>query len=164
MERLCHKGEVRTEPDLNSASRKILLAIIAEQQTVIIELQRRIEELERRGPPRGMPGNKHTPKRPRPEGTEPRKKRTEGFARRRMKPTRQVVHALDSCPECGTGMTGGWVHRTREVIENPLAPAEVIEQVFVARMCALCRKRRLPQDALQGVAVGHQRLGINLVS
>ena len=61
-------------------------------------------------------------------------------------------------------MTGGWVHRTREVIEIPSAPAEVIEQVFVARMCALCRKRRLPQDPLKGMAVGRQRLGINLVS
>ena len=61
-------------------------------------------------------------------------------------------------------MTGGWVHRTREVIEIPLAPAEVIEQVFVARMCALCRKRRLPQDSLKGMAVGRQRMGINLVS
>ena len=61
-------------------------------------------------------------------------------------------------------MTGGWVHRTREVIEIPLAPAEVIEQVFVARMCALCRKRRLPHDSLKEVAVGRQRMGINLVS
>ena len=163
-----HNGVMRTETDLKRASRKTLLAIIAEQQAVIIELRRRIEDLERRLPPRGrpvgMPGSKHTPKRPRPERTEPRKKRTQGFARRRMKPTRQVVHALDSCPECGTGMTGGWVHRTREVIEIPLAPAEVIEQVFVARMCALCRKRRLPQDSLKGMAVGRQRLGINLVS
>ena len=135
---------------------------------VITELQRRIEDLERRIPPRGrpvgMPGNKPAPKRPRPERTEPRKKRTHGFARRRMNPTRQVVHALDSCPECGTGMTEGWVHRTREIIEIPLVPAEVIEQVFVARMCALCRKRRLPQDSLKGMAVGRQRMGINLVS
>ncbi|TGG96461.1 MAG: IS66 family transposase [Aphanocapsa feldmannii 277cV] len=159
---------MRTEKDLKLASRDTLLTIIAEQQAVITELRERIEELERRGPPRGrpvgMPGNKYTPKRPRPERTEPPKKRTQGFARRRMRPTRQVVHALDSCPECGTGMTGGWVHRTREVIEIPLAPAEVIEQVFVARMCALCRKRRLPHDSLKGVAVGRQRMGINLVS
>ena len=166
--RLWHKGVMRTELGLERASRKTLLAIIAEQQTVIIELRRRVEDLERRGPPRGqpvgMPGNKPTPKRSRPESTEPRKKRTHGFARRRMNPTRRVVHALDSCPECGTGMTGGWVHRTREVIEIPLVPAEVIEQVFVARMCALCCKRRLPQDSLRGVAMGRQRLGINLVS
>ena len=81
-----------------------------------------------------------------------------------MKPTRQVVHALDSCPECGTGLTGGWVHRTREVIELPLAPAEVVEHRIVARVCALCRKRRLPQDPLQGLVVGRQRIGVNLVS
>ena len=56
------------------------------------------------------------------------------------------------------------MHRTREVIEIPLAPAEVIEQVFVARTCGLCGKRRLPHDSLKGVAVGRQRMGINLVS
>ena len=30
-------------------------------------------------------------------------------------------------------------------------------------MCALCRKRRLPQDSLKGVAAGRQRLGICLI-
>ena len=117
---------MRNDADLKRATRKTLLAIIAEQQAVIIELQRRIDELERRVPPRGrpvgMPGNKPVSKRPRPGRTEPRKKRTHGFARRRMNPTRQVVHALDSCPECRTDMTGGWVHRTREIIEIPLVP------------------------------------------
>ena len=56
------------------------------------------------------------------------------------------------------------MHRTREIIEIPLVPAEVIEQVFAARMCALCRKRRLPQDSLKGVAVGRRRFGITLAS
>ncbi len=81
-----------------------------------------------------------------------------------MEPTRRVVHAAESCPGCGTGLTGGWVHSTREVIELPLAPVEVIEQVIVARMCALCGQRRLPQDPLKGLAVGRQRFGVNLVS
>ena len=62
------------------------------------------------------------------------------------------------------GLTGGWVHRTREVIEIPLAPVEVIEQVFVARMCALCGQRWLPQDPLKGLVMGRQRFGVNLVS
>ena len=62
------------------------------------------------------------------------------------------------------GLTGGWVQRTREVIEIPLAPAEVIEQVFVARMCALCGQRWLPQDPLKGLVMGRQRFGVNLVS
>ncbi len=73
------------------------------------------------GRPVGMPGNKPALMRPRPEGTELRKRRTHGFTRRRMNPTRQVVPALDSCPECATRMTGGWVHRTREIVEIPCA-------------------------------------------
>ena len=75
-----------------------------------------------------------------------------------------MLHALESCPVCGTGLAGGWTQRTREVIEIPLAPAEVTEHVYVARMCALCRKRRVPQDALRGIAVGRQRFGPNLAS
>ena len=74
------------------------------------------------------------------------------------------MHAAESCSECGTRLAGGWVQRTREVIELPLAPAEVIEHVFVARMCAICRQRCLPQGLLQGLAVGRQRFGINLMS
>ena len=56
------------------------------------------------------------------------------------------------------------MQRTREVIELPVSPAEVTEHVFIARRCPLCRKRRLPRDPLREVAVGRQRLGINLVS
>ena len=162
---------MRTEPALNSASRETLLAVIASQQTVITELRRRIKYLERRvssgGPSAGMPGNKPTPKwrqSDRPEKRQLRKRRPYGFARRRMEPTRRVIHAEELCPECGTCLACGWVHRRREVIELPLALAEVIEHVFVARMCALCRQRRLPQDPLQGLVVGRQRFGINLVS
>ena len=54
--------------------------------------------------------------------------------------------------------------RTREVIDIPVVPAEVTEQVIIARRCPLCRKRRLPQDHLREVAVGRQRSGINPVS
>ena len=168
---MCHKREVRTEPDLNSASRETLLAVIAGQQTVITELRRRIKDLEHRvsssGRSAGMPGNKPTSKRrqsDRPQERKPRKRRPHGFARRRMEPTRRVTHALESCSECGTGLTGGWVQRRREVIEIPLAPAEVTEHVIVARTCPRCRIRRLPHDPLKGLVVGRQRFGINLVS
>ena len=152
---------MEAEVDLQSESRETLLAVIA-------ELRRRVEELEAllssRGPTAGMPGNKPSVKRHQPEMKGPRKRRLHGFARRRMEPTQRVIHAPESCPECGTGLSGGWVQRRREVIELPVAPAEVIEHVFVARICPLCRKRRLPQEPLQGLAVGRQRLGVNLVS
>ena len=156
-----HKGEVEAGPDLNSASRETLLSIIAELRREIAQLK---AQLAGRGGPRGMPGNKPGSGR-KPVGEKrPRRPRSRGFARRRMEPTRRVIHALESCPECGTGLAGGWAQRTREIIEIPVVPAEVTEHVFVARMCALCRRRRLPHDALRGLAVGRQRIGVNLAS
>ncbi len=155
-----------TERDLNLASRATLLALIAEQQLVIAQLQRQVGALEsrlnRRGPS-GMPGNKLTSSRQPPEKKEPRKPRRHGFARKRMTPTRRVEHAVEFCPDCGTHLSGGWVQRTREVIELPLAPVEVTEHVLVARICPVCQRRRVPQQAFQGVVLGQQRLGVNLV-
>ena len=175
---MCHKGGVDTEIEFSGSSREELVAVladqkkvIADQQKVITELQRRVEYLERvissGGSAGGMPGNKPSSGRrgsERSERRESRKRRPDGFARRRMEPTRRVTHAAESCHECGTTLAGGWVHRRREVIEVPIAPAEVIEHVFVARMCALCRKRRLPHSPLQGQVVGRRRFGINLLS
>ena len=148
--------------DLNQASREALLEIIA-------ELRQRVESLEARlsggGPGVRMPGHKPAAKRKKPAAEEkkPRKKRQHGFARPRMEPIGRVVHAPESGPECHTALTGGWAQRTREVIDIPVVPAEVTEHVFMARTCPLCRKRRLPQDPLKGLAVGRQRFGANLV-
>ena len=83
---------VKTGTDLKSASRETpvsstgqaLLSVIAEQQTVITELRRRVDELEARlsssGPSAGMPGNKPTAKRRQPETRGPRNRRLHGFA------------------------------------------------------------------------------------
>ena len=167
---LWHKGTMETGLDLDQASRETLLAVIAEQQGVISELRRRVENLEARlsggGPGSRMPGHKPAARRKKAarEEKKPRRKRPHGFARPRMEPTRQVVHAPEFCPECHTALSGGWVQRTREVIELPVSPAEVTEHVCIARTCPRCRKRRLPQAPLRGVAAGRQRLGINLVS
>ena len=160
---------METAVDLNQASREALLEIIAEQQGVISELRQRIESLEARlsggGPGARMPGHKPAARRKRAAGEEkkPRRKRRHGFARPRIEPT-AVTHAPEFCPECHTTLSGGWVQRTREVIELPAAPAQVTEHVFIARTCPLCRKRRLPQDPLKGLVAGRQRLGANLVS
>ena len=58
----------------------------------------------------------------------------------------------------------GWVQRTPEVIDIPVVPFQVTEQVFIARICPVCERRRVPKADLNGVAVGRQRLGVNLVS
>ena len=161
---------METGLDLTKASRETLLAVIAELQDTNAGLRQRVESLEARlsaaGPRGGMPGHKPAARRKKmPEQEKkPRRKRPHGFARPQMKATRRVVHAPESCPECHTTLSGGWVQRTREVIELPAAPVEVTEHVFIARTCPLCRKRRLPQDPPQGLAAGRQRLGANLVS
>ena len=165
------------ETGLDLAIRETLLAVIAEQQGVITgqqgaiaELRQRVESLEARlsggGLGARMPGHKPAARRKKPAEQEkkPRKKRQHGFARPRMEPAGRVVHAPESCPECHTTLSGGWVQRTREVIGIPAAPVEITEHVFMARTCPLCRKRRLPQEPLQGVAAGRQRLGVNPVS
>ena len=68
---------------------------------------------------------------------------------------------MESCPDCGTHLTGGWVQRTREVIELPVVPVQVTEQVCIARTCPVCRRRRVPTAQLDGAALGRQRLGVN---
>ena len=158
------------ETGLDLASRETLLAVIAEQQGVISELRQRVESVEARlsggGPGARMPGHKPVArgKKGAGEAKKPRRKRQQGFARLRVEPAAQVTHAPEFCPECHTALSGGWVQRTREVIELPVCPAEVTEHVIIARRCPLCRRRRLPQDHLREVAVGRQRWGINPVS
>ena len=163
-----HKKTMETGLDLTKASRETLLAVIAELPDTNAGLRRRVESLEARlsaaGPRGRMPGHKPAGKGRQPQRKELRKRRPHGFARRRTEPARRMEHAAESCPECHTTLSGGWVQRTREVIDIPVAPAEVTEHVFMARLCPLCRKRRLPQAPLRGLAVGRQRLGVNLVS
>ena len=163
---LCHTRRVDAELDLTRASRAVLLEVIARQQALIMELQntileqqavisrleRRIEALEGKakpGGPRGMPGNK-----PRPHS----------FSRKRMTPTRRVTHALEACPDCGTGLAGGWVQRRREVIDIPVAPVEVTEHVYLARRRPVCQARRTPKAELDETVMGKRRLGVNLMS
>ena len=158
-----------TEVDLTTVDRDVLIAIIAELQAVIARLEKRIVQLEGQAKPansRRMPGLKPNAKADRkpapPKG--PRKPRPHGFARARMTPTRQVEHVVEHCPDCGTQLSGSWTHRTREVIELPQVPAEVTEHVYVARICPGCRRRCLPPTQLDGVVMGKQRLGVNLLS
>jgi transposase len=155
-------------PDLTTASREELLAIIAQQAEIIAQLQARVHALEERlnargGP--GMPGNKPVSPKSKPSRAA-RKKRDHNPARQCLTPTESVEHAVATCPDCGTTLCGGWVQRTRQVVEIPVSPVRVIAHRFVARICPICNKRRVPRAraVLQGVTVGRQSFGINLVS
>lgn len=154
------------ELDLTTASREALLAIIAELRATIAQLQQRVAALEAQLNIRGsagMPGNKPASTQPTPRKAE-RKRRPHGFARVRMVPTQRVAHAMEVCPDCGTHLSGGWVQRTREVIEVPVVPVQVTQHVIIARVCPICERRRIPKVDWSGVVVGKQRFGVNLVS
>ena len=81
-----------------------------------------------------------------------------------MPPTQWVEHVVEQCPGCGSQLSGGWTHRTREVIDRPQVPVQVAGHVYVARSCPLCRRRCIPPTQPDGAALGQQRLGVNLLS
>jgi transposase len=180
--------------DLRTASRDVLLALIARQQQEILALQRTvaeqqaeiarftatvveqrvtIERLEARV--RDLEAGSGPGGRDRMPGHKPdqaagreagraRQPRARGYGRPRGEPTDVVVHALEACPACGTALSGGTPKRSRQVLEVEPSPAQVIEHVFVERTCPGCRRRWTPRAQLDGVVVGQQRLGIGLVS
>jgi transposase len=163
-----------SESELAAASRDELIALIRRLEAAVGDqtalndaLQQRIRALEHRlagrgGP--GMPGNK-PPRSTAAPPTKARKKRDQGYGRPRLPPTETVPHVLETCPDCGTTLVGGWVQATREVIELPVAPVRVIEHQYLARECPLCQKRQVPPVELAGVVLdAQQRLGIGVVS
>jgi len=93
-----------------------------------------------------------------------RKKRKQSFARRREPPTEVYQHALDRCPDCGRKLSGGWLHRRRQVIEIPLTPVRIVEHQVMAGYCGVCHKVYVPSIDLSGEVVGRHRVGINLMS
>ena len=161
--------------DFSYLTKEELLALVVEQGRLLTDQRRAIQQLKqrvaaleeqikgRRGGGGGMPGNKPADTH-RQEHTEERQPRAEGFGRQRSAATNHVDHALAACPECGTGLQGGWVQRTREVLEVVLPPACVVEHRFWARTCPNCNRRCVAPATLTGVTVGKQRLGIGVLS
>ena len=155
------------EIDLATADRDVLIAIIVRQQAIIERLEKRIAQLEglaKPSGPRRMPGLKPKADRKPAQPKLPRKPRPHGFARARMTPTQRVEHTVDQCPDCGTRWSGGWAQRTREVIDLPQVPVQVTEHVYIARTCPRCRRHWTPRAATDDVALGKQRLGVNIIS
>ena len=99
-----------------------------------------------------------------PPQKQQRKKRAQSNARKRDQPTRVQSHALQTCPDCGQCLTGGYVHRRRQVIDIPEHPVEVTEHQIIARYCRGCRSRKLPDVDLSDQVVGQHRLGIRVMS
>jgi hypothetical protein len=65
---------------------------------------------------------------------------------------------------CGRKLSGGWLHRVREVLELPQAAVEVVHHQIMARHCGLCRRREVAALDLCESVVGQSRLGVRLTS
>jgi len=147
-----------------------LMQVNAEQQERIKRLEEEIARLKNGGSPPSKPRelpafvkpNRKTkdPKKEKPA----RKQRLAGFARKRQTPTRIVEHYPHSCTDCGRKLKGGWVHSSRQIIEIPAVPVEVIQHQFMARHCGVCNRRVVARPNLSSEAIGQSRLGVRLMS
>lgn len=68
-----------------------------------------------------------------------RKKRKSSFVRKRDVPTEEVRHVVETCPDCGRKLSGGWEHARRQVIE--------ISEWAKPTVCEILRKIRGSPDA-----------------
>jgi hypothetical protein len=158
--------------DFDALSREELIALcrqLWEQnqqlQAIVAKLTQRVAELEKQlgcgGPPPFVKANKPLANR---KEKEQHKKRGQSFFRRLDKPTEVVLHVASCCPDCGRALSGGSVHRRRQVIEIAPCPVGIIEHQVIGRWCGVCNKRVLPKVDLSAQVVGKHRVGIGLMS
>lgn len=84
--------------------------------------------------------------------------------RRRMTPTRDEVHKIESCPECGEQLSQGGIYYSREVIDiPPPQPVEVVVHEIRKGWCRQCRCWRKAAVNWAGIAVGNSRIGVRLM-
>jgi transposase len=94
----------------------------------------------------------------------PRKLRPQGFTHHRLTPTKEIICAADTCPDCGRGLSGGWEHTRRQVIDLPPMTPIVTDYLVHARHCGVCQKTVVPTPDLSEVVVGQQSFGLGVVS
>jgi transposase len=94
-----------------------------------------------------------------------RKKRDSAYTRKREVPTEQIFHAAESCSECGSEFLGKLsVAYTHQIIDIPVVSYTVTEHVICRRWCLKCHTQIMPEVDFSKVALGKQRIGINLAA
>lgn len=145
-----------------------LLLINEEQQERIRHLEAEIARLRGGSPPAATPSEPPAFVKPNREAKEeakkPRKRRLYGFGRLREEPTQIVEHAPEQCSRCGRRLSGGWLHESRQIIDIPERPVEVVEHRFLACRCGVCGQRTIARPDLSAEAVGKSRLGVRVMS
>lgn len=158
---------------LEELSREKLIALVVELQEQVATLQERVVALEEelnalRSPPGGDEVARVAPdwvKPNRPKGaSKRRRRRKQAFVRHRDEPTEVHLHAVETCPDCGRRLEGGWLHRRRQIIELPKTPIRIVEHQVMRRRCGVCGKQWVPQLDLSQEVVGQHRVGIGLMS
>lgn len=138
-----------------------LKAVVARQAERISELEEEVAKL--RG---SRPGGIVVKPSVKVKDKQPRKRRSNSFARRALPATRVVLHAIENCPECGRGLHGGHVKWRHQVVDIPPVTVEVTDHQFFERYCGVCGKRFTPDpaDVLSEVVVGRKSIGIGIMS
>lgn len=91
----------------------------------IAELRERLGEKEPKGGKILPDFLKPNVKRKKKKG--PRKKRALAFTRKRGIPTKEIFHSYEVCPDCGGFLGKPSVAFGRQIIDIPIAPAEVTQ-------------------------------------
>jgi transposase len=163
--------------ELSNLSREELLALVLRLSPVVTALQERVAALEeenrqlraqlsrgsggsavQREPPSFVKANRAAREK------KQRKKRERPAFRRREEPTEVREHGVETCPDCGWKLSGGWVARTRQVIEIPVAAVQIIEHRMQGRHCGVCGKDWVARPDLSLEVVGQSRVGVGLMS
>ena len=159
---------------LERMDREALIALVLAQQARVAALEGQVAALVARVDERGGSPPPPPPAPPLPAFVKParggkaakgaRKRRGQGFGRRRLVPTRTEEHALAACPDCGTPLQGGAVVRRRQVLHIPPAPVEVIDHVARRRICPQCGRAHTPPLDLGAQVLGHQRVSVETMA
>lgn len=139
-----------------------LKATVARQSERISELEEEVARLRGSRPGVDFSIKPSVPKKEK----QPRKQRKQSFCRRNLTATQVVYHSVEECPECGRKLEGGHVKWRHQVVDLPPVSVDVVDHVFVERLCGVCGKRHTPDPsvALAGIVVGKKSFGIGLMS
>lgn len=154
--------------DLSGLSKGELLKIIYQQATeiellkeMVVQLEKKLDQQDDAGKP--LPSFVKVNVKKRKYKT-PRKKRSQGFARKLEEATKQVFHSYEVCPDCTGTLGKPSVAYTRQIIDIPIVTYEVVEHVIFKRQCFSCKKRVYPKVDLNQFVLGKGRIGINLMA
>lgn len=154
--------------DLDKLSREELIEIILRQQQEIESLRAEVAMLREMLSGGGnassaAPFIKPNRKERREAERQERKKRKQSCARKLDVTTREVRHAVETCPDCGRKLSGGWIVGKHQTIEIPETPVEITDHVLIARRCGACGKVHIPKLGIADGVVGKQRVGPRLM-